>query len=122
MALLLLLPPLCICVPSPAVLPACLARPMPPASPAAAGLQVQHAERSVREIATLNQMFSTAIMQQGEQIEKLYSEAVQATRHIDRANVQLGKAIRTNRAARKYMIAFFLIASLGLIFLDWFNS
>lgn len=67
-------------------------------------------------------MFSTAIMQQGEQIEKLYSEAVQATRHIDRANVQLGKAIRTNRAARKYMIAFFLIASLGLIFLDWFNS
>ncbi|EFN52389.1 hypothetical protein CHLNCDRAFT_138844 [Chlorella variabilis] len=83
---------------------------------------VQHAERSVREIATLNQMFSTAIMQQGEQIEKLYSEAVQATRHIDRANVQLGKAIRTNRAARKYMIAFFLIASLGLIFLDWFNS
>lgn len=37
-------------------------------------LQVQHAERTVREIATLNQMFSTTIMHQSEQIEKLYTE------------------------------------------------
>ena len=29
----------------------------------------------MREIATLNQMFSTAIMHQSEQIEKLYSQA-----------------------------------------------
>ncbi|KAI3430361.1 hypothetical protein D9Q98_004956 [Chlorella vulgaris] len=84
--------------------------------------QVQHTERTVREIATLNQMFSTAIMQQGEQIEKLYGEAVQATLNIDRANVQLGKAIKTNTAARKYMIVFFLVASLCILFLDWWNS
>lgn len=45
-------------------------------SPALAlhALQVQQAERTVREIATLNQMFSTAIMHQSEQIEKLYSQ------------------------------------------------
>ncbi|KAL4854768.1 DNA polymerase iota [Chlorella vulgaris] len=79
---------------------------------------VQHTERTVREIATLNQMFSTAIMQQGEQIEKLYGEAVQATLNIDRANVQLGKAIKTNTAGRKYMIVFFLVASLCILFLD----
>lgn len=35
-------------------------------------VQVQHAERTVREIAALNQMFSTAIAHQSEQIEKLY--------------------------------------------------
>jgi syntaxin 18 len=85
-------------------------------------VQVQHTERTVREIATLNQMFSTAIMQQGQQIEKLYGEAVQATLNIDRANVQLGKAIKTNTAARKYMIVFFLVASLCILFLDWWNS
>ncbi|KAL4422617.1 hypothetical protein ABPG75_008814 [Micractinium tetrahymenae] len=84
--------------------------------------QVQHAERTVREIATLNQMFSAAITQQSEQIEKLYAEAVAATTNISRANVQLGKAIRTNRSARKYMIVFFLVASLGMLFLDWWNS
>jgi syntaxin 18 len=85
-------------------------------------LQVQQAERTVREIATLNQMFSAAITQQGEQIEQLYNEAVQATGYIDRANVQLGKAVRTNKAARKYLLVFFLVASLGLLFLDWWNS
>lgn len=76
----------------------------------------------MREIATLNQMFSAAITQQGEQIAALYNEAVQATGHIERANVQLGKAVRTNRAARKYLLVFFLVASLGLLFLDWWHS
>ncbi|KAI7835652.1 hypothetical protein COHA_010444 [Chlorella ohadii] len=66
--------------------------------------QVQHAERT------------------SEQIEKLYADAVEATHNISRANVQLDKAIRTNRSARKYMIVFFLVASLALLFLDWWNS
>ena len=34
---------------------------------------------------------------QSEQIEKLYADAVEATHNISRANVQLDKAIRTNR-------------------------
>ncbi len=76
----------------------------------------------MREIATLNQMFSTAIAAQSEQIEKLYSEAVEATRHISAANVQLSKAVRTNRSARKFMLLFFLVASLAVLFLDWWNS
>jgi len=84
--------------------------------------QVQHAERTVREIATLNQMFSAAITQQSEQIEQLYSQAVEATHNIGRANVQLSKAVKTNKSARKYLIAFFLVASLMVLFLDWWNS
>ena len=84
--------------------------------------QVQQAERSVREIATLNQMFSTAVLQQSEQIEKLYAQAVDATHNISAANVQLTKAVKTNRSGRKYLLAFFLIASLSLLFLDWYYS
>lgn len=61
-------------------------------------------------------------LRQSEQIEKLYTQAVEATQNIGRANVQLGKAVRTNRSARKYLLAFFLVASLALLFLDWFNS
>lgn len=37
---------------------------------------------------------------QSEQIEKLYADAVEATHNITRANVQLDKAIRTNRWAQ----------------------
>lgn len=84
--------------------------------------QVLHAERSVREIATLNQMFSAAIMHQSQQIEKLYSEAVAATANISRANVQLDKAIRANRSGQKCMFILLLLASLGLLFLDWWYS
>ncbi len=36
--------------------------------------QVEQTERSVREVAALNQMFSTAVMHQSEQIERLYME------------------------------------------------
>jgi syntaxin 18 len=86
------------------------------------GDQVQHAERTVREIATLNQMFSTAILHQSEQIEKLYSEAVAATHNIGRANVQLDKAIRTNKSAQKIIFILLLLASLTVLFLDWFYS
>jgi syntaxin 18 len=84
--------------------------------------QVQVAERTVREIATLNQMFSTAILHQSEQIEQLYVEAVEATGHMGKANVQLDKAVKTNRASQKLMFIVLLVASLALLFLDWYYS
>lgn len=49
-------------------------------------------------------------------------QAVEATGHISRANVQLGKAIRANRSSRKFLLVFFLAASLGVLFLDWWYS
>lgn len=88
----------------------------------ALGDEVQATERSVREIATLNQMFSTAILQQSEQIEQLYTEAVAATGSIAAANVQLGKTVATRRSAQKCMAILLLTASLALLFLDWWYS
>lgn len=40
----------------------------------ARGDAVSAVERSVREVATLNSLFSAQVMQQAEQIEQLYSE------------------------------------------------
>ena len=40
----------------------------------ARGDAVSEVERSVREVATLNSLFSAQVMQQAEQIEQLYSE------------------------------------------------
>ncbi|GAB4819928.1 hypothetical protein N2152v2_006974 [Parachlorella kessleri] len=90
--------------------------------------QVTHAERTVREIATLNQMFSTAIMHQSEQIEKLYCQAskqhvaVDASHNIGAGNVQLRKAIKVNSGTKKYLLVFLLVASLGLLLFDWWSS
>jgi t-SNARE complex subunit (syntaxin) len=41
--------------------------------------QAQGIERTMREITTINQMISTAVMQQAEMIETLYNNAVDAT-------------------------------------------
>jgi syntaxin 18 len=84
--------------------------------------QVQTTEKTVREIATLHQMFSTAILHQSEQIEKLFLEAVAATKTLGSANVQLDKAVKTNKSAQKCMFILLVMASMMLLFLDWWYS
>lgn len=84
--------------------------------------RVQHAEKSVREIASLNQAFSAAIFQQAEQIETLYNEAVQASENIQLGNVQLQKTIRVNKSSRKCLLFLLFVFSVALLFIDWFYS
>lgn len=86
------------------------------------GDSVQHTERTVREIATLNQIFSTAILHQSAQIEQLYTEAVAATGNISKANVQLEKTVKTKKSAQKWLFILLLLASVSLLFLDWWYS
>mmetsp|Transcript_684 Transcript_684/g.1984 ORF Transcript_684/g.1984 Transcript_684/m.1984 type:complete len:306 (+) Transcript_684:212-1129(+) len=83
---------------------------------------VARLERSMRDIATLNQMFSAQVVHQSEQIEHIYSKAVEASMHVTKGNIQLRKALRHSQAARKYVLVLLLAASFGLLFLDWFYS
>jgi len=52
----------------------------------------------------------------------LCAQAVKATQHISSANVQLGKAVQRNAAARKYVLVLLLLASFMLVFFDWFYA
>ena len=45
-----------------------------------------------------------------------------ATKNVEGGNVHLGKAIKLNTSARWYIFLLFMVASLGLLFLDWFSS
>lgn len=47
---------------------------------------------------------------------------MQATVYVDKGNVQLEKTIRVSGSARLYLLYFLIIASLALLFLDWFYS
>lgn len=49
-------------------------------------------------------------------------QAVDATANVDRGNVHLKKAIRLNTSARWYVFYILIIASLCLLFLDWYSS
>jgi syntaxin 18 len=67
-------------------------------------------------------MFSTAVLHQAEQIETIYMQAVDATHNITVGNKALVKTIDVNRSSSRYILVLFLVASLSLLFYDWFNS
>lgn len=102
---------------------------LPPSSPPtpqdhlhSLGAATQGIERSVREIATLNQLFSAAVLAQAEQLEELYMNALDASHNIVAGNTALVKTIEVNRSSSRYILALFVVASLCLLFYDWFNS
>lgn len=83
---------------------------------------VARLERGMRDVATLNQMFSTQVVQQSEQIEHIYAQAVQTSMNVAKGNQQLQKALTHSAAARKYVFILLLLASCTLLFFDWFYS
>ena len=58
--------------------------------------QASSVERSMREISTLHQMFSTAVAQQAEAIEMIYDAAVEASGHL----MQVGPWRRAGASCR----------------------
>ena len=84
--------------------------------------QVAQVERTVREITAMEQMISTAVMEQAEAIEQLYNVAVDATTHIKRGNEELRKTIAVNRSSTLYLVVMLLTASAMLVLFDWINS
>lgn len=79
-------------------------------------------EQAVRDVAALNQMFSTAVLAQAETIESIYLAAVEATHHITAGNESLTKTVAINRSTTWYIVVLLLVATLCLLFFDWFNS
>jgi syntaxin 18 len=84
--------------------------------------QAFQVERTMREITTLNQMISTAVMQQAESIEQLYNTAVEATINIQRGNKSLKKTLALNRSSTRVYFVLLMTASFLLLFFHWFYS
>ena len=84
--------------------------------------RVHDTEKMMIEIATLNQMLSSQIMNQSEQIEQVYTDAIQASLNMTRGNVHLKKAVHLNKSTMKYVAVILILASLTLLFFDRFYS
>jgi len=80
--------------------------------------RVRDVERSMREVAQLGGMLSTAVQGQQQQIELLYEEAVAATRSLRLGNAELRKTVRVGRSTRSYVLALLLTASVLLLLFD----
>eukprot|EP00798_Chlamydomonas_sp_ICE-L_P032325 gene32325-16897_t len=84
--------------------------------------QVVGLERTLQEIATLNQMFSTAVLHQAAAIETIYENALDASLAIKSGNLELKKTVAVNRSTQKYIFYLLLACTMGLLIFDWLMS
>lgn len=82
---------------------------------------VLRAEKSLLEISQLQSTLIAHLATQSEAIELLYDEAMGTVADLGRANDQLKKAKERGKEGRLYLVVFLVIASLTLLFLDWYS-
>ncbi|KAI9597485.1 hypothetical protein BDF19DRAFT_435239 [Syncephalis fuscata] len=83
--------------------------------------QVKEAERAILEIAELQNQLMSHVAAQAKETEQLYEEAVATTDRVREGNLQLAEAGRRSADTRKWVLLFLILASLVLLFLDWYD-
>lgn len=82
---------------------------------------VQEAETKTVEISVLSHLMSTHVLQQAEQIEHLYEQAVEATNNVEQGNKELSQAIKRNSSSRTFLLLFLFVLTFSILFLDWYS-
>ncbi|KAL3652201.1 Syntaxin-81 [Castilleja foliolosa] len=82
---------------------------------------VQETETKMVEMSALNHLMSTHVLQQAQQIEYLYDQAVEATMNVELGNKELSQAIQRNSSSRTFLLLFLFVLTFSIIFLDWYN-
>ncbi|XP_044480180.1 syntaxin-81-like isoform X2 [Mangifera indica] len=82
---------------------------------------VQQTETKMVEMSALNHLMSTHVLQQAQQIEVLYDQAVEATKNVELGNKELSQAIQRNSSSRTFLLLFLFVLTFSILFLDWYN-
>lgn len=82
---------------------------------------VQETETQMVEMSALNHLMSTHILQQAQQIELLYEQAVEATSNVELGNKELSQAIQRNSSSRTFLLLFLFVLTFSILFLDWYS-
>ncbi|XP_031384384.1 syntaxin-81 [Punica granatum] len=82
---------------------------------------VQETETKMVEMSALNHLMSTHVLQQAQQIEHLYEQAVEATKNVEFGNKELSQAIERNSSSRTFLLLFLFVMTFSIIFLDWYS-
>lgn len=83
---------------------------------------VQETETKMIEMSALNHLMSTHVLQQAQQIQYLYDQAVEATNNVERGNKELVIAIQRNSSSRTFLLLFFFVLTFSVLFLDWYKN
>lgn len=82
---------------------------------------VQDTETKMMEMSALNHLMSTHVLQQAQQIEVLYDQAVLATQNVELGNKELSQAIQRNSSSRTFLLLFLFVLTFSILFLDWYS-
>ncbi|XP_057510831.1 syntaxin-81-like isoform X1 [Actinidia eriantha] len=82
---------------------------------------VRETETKMVEMSALNHLMSTHVLQQAQQIELLYDQAVEATKNVELGNKELSQAIRRNSSSRTFLLLFLVVLTFSILFLDFYN-
>ncbi|KAJ2343568.1 hypothetical protein IWW50_002118 [Coemansia erecta] len=82
---------------------------------------VKDTQRSVAEISALQAQLANELNAQMQQTERLYNEAVGAVDAVEQGNVHLVSARKNQASTRKWVLFIFIMLSIVLLFLDWFD-
>lgn len=78
-------------------------------------------ETQMVEMSALNHLLSTHVLQQVQQIELLYDQAVEATKNVQLGNKELFQAIQRNKSSRTFLLLFLFVLTFSILFLDWYS-
>ncbi|KAI0263736.1 hypothetical protein BC834DRAFT_885310 [Gloeopeniophorella convolvens] len=81
---------------------------------------VQQAEARLLEISALQAELVAQLTRQTEISDQLYDDAIATSEMVEKGNVQLREARRRARDSRKWLLLFFIGASLSLLFLHYY--
>ncbi|KAL8130550.1 hypothetical protein V2J09_019705 [Rumex salicifolius] len=81
----------------------------------------QETETKMIEMSALNHLMSTHVLQQAQQIEALYDQAVEATQNVELGNKELSQAVQRNSSSRTFLILFLVVLTFSILFLDWYS-
>ncbi|KAJ2441715.1 hypothetical protein IWW46_003376, partial [Coemansia sp. RSA 2440] len=72
-------------------------------------------------ISALQTQLANELNAQMQQTEILYNEAVGAVDAVEQGNVHLASAHKNQASTRKWVLFIFIMLSVVLLFLDWFD-
>ncbi|XP_050212102.1 syntaxin-81 [Mercurialis annua] len=81
----------------------------------------QQTETKMVEMSALNHLMSTHVLQQAQQIEVLYEQAMEATKNVELGNKELSQAIQRNSSSRTFLLLFLFVLTFSVLFLDWYS-
>eukprot|EP00127_Corallochytrium_limacisporum_P003149 Clim_evm78s146 gene=Clim_evmTU78s146 len=84
--------------------------------------EVDRIQKSIMEIAHLQEVFTSHVIKQAEQLDNMQTDTIVANENVMKGNEYIQKAIDTGVGFRIWALTFIMILSFCLLFLDWFHS